>query len=104
MKPSLKRRARLVVDSVGGRVNVMPAVLARVGFTRSYFVMLRNLVARLAKDTVRVQVIFQPFKASIIGWKLRLEILERVAGHFRAFDLRFCHARIVPEHVPTVKG
>ena len=89
VKPSLKRRAGLVINRVGGRVNVMPAILARVRVARSYLVMLSYLVARLAKDAIGVEVISQPIKASIIVRELFLEILERVAGHLRAFDFRF---------------
>src|SRR5262249_28154948 len=104
-KPSLKRRARLVIDRVRGRVYVMPAVLARIGFPRRYFVMTRYLVASLAKDAVRIEVVFQPFKASIVIRKIVFEILERVTLHLRALNFfLFCHARILLNYVPTVKG
>lgn len=54
--------------------------------------MLCYLVAALAKDTIGVQVIFQPLKASVIGRELSLKILESVARHLRAFDFCLCHA------------
>ena len=65
---------------------------------------LRDRVARLAKDTIGIKVVLKPFKASVIGREIVLEILERVARHFRAFDFLFCHARILLNYVPTVKG
>lgn len=48
--------------------------------------------------TVRVEVIFEPFKASIISRKLILKILGRVAGHLRALDFFFLrlHAGVRP--------
>src|SRR6266436_5487125 len=104
VEPRFQRRAGLVIDRVGGRVNVVAAILARIGAARSNLVMLCDLAARFAKDAVRVEVVSQPIKASIIIRELFLEILERVSRHFRAFDFRFCHAQILTDYVPTVKG
>jgi len=104
VKPSLKRCAGLVIDRVRSRMNVMPTELARIGFTRYYFVMLRDRVARLAKDTIGIKVVLQPFKASIVSREIVLEILECVTGHFRAFGFAVFHARILLNRVPTVKG
>ena len=73
-------------DRASSRVNMMAAELARVRPPRGYLVMLRNLAARLTKDTVGIEIILEPVKASIIGWKLALEILERVTLHFRALN------------------
>lgn len=86
VKPRFQRRARLVIDRVRGRVNMMAAKLTRIRFTRGYLVMLRDLAARIAKDAVRVKVVFQPFETGIIGRKLALEILERVPRHPRALN------------------
>lgn len=104
VEPSFQRRRGLVIDRVRSWVYVVPAVLAGIGLARGYFVMLRYFVARLAKDTIGIKIVFQPFKASIISGEIALEILECVARHFRAFDFRFCHARILTECIPTVKG
>lgn len=104
VEPCAKRRARLVIDSVRSWMYMMPAVLAGIRFTRGYLVVLRYLVARLAKDAIGIKVVFQPLKASIIGREITLKILECVARHFRAFGFTFFHAQILPEYVPTVKG
>lgn len=103
-----------MIDSVGGWVNMMSAVLARIRFARSYLMMFRHLAAGVAENTVRVQVVFEPFKASVVGWKLVLEILERVSDHLRALNFGFAHRspplshtvtmRSLTDGVPTVKG
>jgi hypothetical protein len=82
----------------------MTTELAGVRLARGYFVMLGDRVARFAKDAVRVKIVLQPFKASVVSREIFLEILEGVTGHLRAFDFFFCHARILTECVPTVKG
>src|SRR5258708_7636168 len=66
VKPRFQRRAGLVIDGVGGWVDVVAAKLARIRFSGSDLVMLRNALARFAENAVRVEVVFQPFKASII--------------------------------------
>lgn len=93
MEPRFQRRAGLVVNRISGRVNMMTAILARIRFARDYFVMLRDLAARIAKDAVWIQVILEPFKASVIIRELSLKILERIARHLRAGDFRLCHAQ-----------
>jgi hypothetical protein len=85
-------------------MNVMPAELARVRLARGYLVVLRDRLAFLAKNTIGIKVVLQPFKASIIGREIAFEILECVAGHLRAFGFAVFHARIVPLCIPTVKG
>jgi hypothetical protein len=72
-----------VKDCVGSRVNVMAAVVARIRRATDNAVMLRDRVARFAKDALWVQVIFQPFKAGRIVWELFLEVLYREWEHFR---------------------
>jgi hypothetical protein len=51
--------------------------------------MLRHRVARLTENAVGVKVVFQPFKASIVGRKIALEILESVAAIFGRLGLPF---------------
>lgn len=105
VEPCTHRRGRLVIDRARGRVYVMSAELARVRLARRYFVMLRDRFALIAKDAIGIKIVFQPFKASIIGREILFEILECVTLHLRAFNfLLFCHARILTEWVPTVKG
>lgn len=104
MKPCAERRRGLVIDCVRSRMYVMPTELAGIRLARCYFVMLRDRVARLAKDTIGIKVVLQPFKASIIGREIVLEIFERVTLSLRALRFRFCHARTLAECVPTIKG
>ena len=96
VKPRTQRRAGLVVDRVRGRVNMVAAMLARVRLARSHPVMLCHLAARVAEDAVGVQIILEPLKAGIIRWELALEILERVASHFRALNFGLSWHRVCP--------
>lgn len=83
IEPSRKWRGRLVEDRVSGRVNVMAAMIARVGRAAPNAVMLRDRVARFAKDAIRVQVVLEPFKAGRVIWKLLLEVFQREWQHVR---------------------
>src|SRR5882672_1959610 len=81
VEPNCQGRGRLVEDCVGGRVNVMTAMIARVRRTAHYAMMLGNRLAGIAEDTVRVEVVFQPLKAGRIIRELFLETLECVRKH-----------------------
>ena len=83
VEPNGEGCGRLVKDRVGGRVNVMAAMIARIGWTADNAVMLCNRVARLTKDAVWVQVVAEPFKAGRIVWELFLEVFQRVRQHVR---------------------
>src|ERR1035441_4454922 len=83
IEPSRERRGGLVEDRASGRVNVMPAMVARVGRATLDAVMLCKRVARFAEDAVRVEVIAKPIKASRIVRELLLEVFQRVRQHVR---------------------
>jgi hypothetical protein len=93
-------------------MDVMPAELARVGFARLNPMMRCHLLARFAKDAIRIQVVLEPLKASIIGWELALEVFERVSLHLRVFwfvlvrhsETLFLPTVRVTRDLPTVKG
>jgi hypothetical protein len=63
--------------------------------------MLSNFAARVAENAIGIEVIFQPFKASIIGRKLTFEVLERVPGHPWPLNFGFAH-RSPLSCLPTV--
>src|SRR5208282_5614234 len=83
IEPNRKRGGRFMEDRVCGRMNVMAAMIARIGWTADNAVMLCNRVARLTKDAVWVQVVAEPFKAGRIVWELFLEVFQRVRQHVR---------------------
>ncbi len=109
MEPNRKRGGRFVKDRVGSRVNVMAAVIARIRRATDYAVMLRNRVARLAKDAVWVEIVFQPLKAGCVIGELLLEVFHREREHFRfavvvGHDLTYFQVKSCHKFVPTVKG
>src|ERR1035437_7452265 len=53
-------------DRPGGRVDVMPAVLAGVGGPGLDAVVGGDLGALVAQDAVRVEIVLQPFEAGVI--------------------------------------
>src|SRR5215213_3281051 len=57
VEPCTHRSRGLVIDRVGGRMDVMPAELARVRLARGYLMVLRDRLARLAKDTIGIKVV-----------------------------------------------
>jgi hypothetical protein len=63
-------------------MNMVAAVVARIRLAGSYLVMLRDALARRAKDAFGVEVVLEPFKASIIVRELLLEILEALGCLF----------------------
>jgi hypothetical protein len=96
-------------DRVGGRVNVMAAMIARVRWTALNAVMLCDRLAGIAKDAVRVQAILEPFQTGRIVGKLLLEVFQRVRQHVR-FAVVVGHwgtcfdSTTLLLTVPTVKG
>jgi hypothetical protein len=71
--------------------------------------MLRDRIARLAKDAVWVQGVFQPLKAGRVVRILALEVFQRVREHIRfavvvGHDPYLLSGKIMPQLVPTVKG
>jgi hypothetical protein len=83
VEPNRERRRGFVEDRVGGRVNVMAAMVARIGRTALNAVMLRDRAARLTEDAVWVQIALEPFQTGRIVWELLLEVFQRVRQHFR---------------------
>ena len=64
--------------------------------------MLRDAVALIAKDAIRIQIILEPFKANVVVRELLLEILKRVLLRLRAFGLG-CLVLIGCSSLPTEK-
>src|SRR5205814_1601965 len=76
VEPRSERRGRLMEDGPGGRVNVVPAVVAGIGLTGCYAMMFPSRIADLAVDTVGVEVVPQPVKADIVGREHLFEVFE----------------------------
>jgi len=87
MEPSLERRAGLVEDRSGGRVDVMAALIARVRPAAHRAVMLGHALAKLAKDAIWVQIISEPFEARSVVREHIFEVFVRKPLHLRL--LRF---------------
>lgn len=81
IEPEAQRCRRLVVDSASGGVNMVATVVTAIGFAACYFVVLGDLLAGLAENPIRIQILLQPFKASIIGGELGIKLLFREPFH-----------------------
>jgi hypothetical protein len=67
-------------------MDVMTAVLARVGLARCNPMVLSHPVALDAVDAVRVQPLFQKFQTGVVIGELGLEVSDRVPL-LRRYDL-----------------
>lgn len=94
MKPRLERRAGLVEDCSGCRMNVVAALIAGVRRAAHRAVVLCYTLAQLAKDAIRVQIIPKPFEARRVIREHLLEVLERKPLHLR---LLFFHKPILSQ-------
>ena len=109
IKPSRERSGRLVKDRARSRVNVVAAMIARVGRTALDAVMFGDRFACLAIDTFRVEAIAKPLKAGGIVRELFLKVFQRVGQHVRlAVVVRhlvtYSQVKYYQMSVPTVKG
>lgn len=107
IKPSREWSRRFVKDRVGGRVNVMAAVIAGVRRARLHAMVFRDRLARIAKDAVWVQAVLEPFQTGGIVRELLLEVFQRVRQHVR-LAIVVSHSDYLQPRlsaiVPTVKG
>lgn len=106
IEPSRERGRGLVKDRVGGGVNVMAAMVARVRRATLDAMMFGGRFARLAKDAIRIKAILQPFQTGGIIRELFLEVFQRVRKHVRlavvVSHIDYLQPRLA-ECVPTVK-
>ena len=66
IKPYLERRSSLVENRSSKRINLMSTKIAFITRPISYLMMLRNLLASWALNTIRKMIVLYPLKASII--------------------------------------
>ena len=97
VKPGCKRCGRLVEDGIGGRVNLMPAVVALVARSALNPVVFPYLVANRAMNPVWPSVVLKPLKDSIVVREVTLKLAQAIL-------LKFCscsvsHCSIPPIHV-----
>ena len=64
-------------------MNVVTAIIARVGRATRHSVMLGHTVALLAKDAIGIEVTLEPLQAGRVIGKLVVEIFLCVLPHFR---------------------
>jgi hypothetical protein len=82
LKPSPKRRSRLVEDSASNGVDLMPTVIALIAWATSDLVVLSHLLAIKAVNAIRVTMVFNPLKASIVIGELIIKVFNSVFSHF----------------------
>lgn len=70
-------------DRVRRRMDVVSAMIARVGRTADNPVMFCNLFADFAENSIRIEKVAEPFEAGRVIGKLALHILEGEGRHFR---------------------
>jgi hypothetical protein len=98
-----------VEDRASSRVNVMAAMIARVGRSAHDAMMLGQRFALLTIDAFRVQAIAKPFKAGSVIRELLLEVFQCVREHFRlavvmGHWVTYCQVKPYQTALPTVKG
>src|SRR5437016_7991295 len=64
-------------------MDVMTAIIARVGRATRHSMMFGNSVALLAKDAIWIEVTLEPLQAGRVIGKLAVEIFLCVLPHFR---------------------
>src|SRR5437762_5773255 len=64
-------------------MNVVTAIIARVGRATRHSVMFGHAVALLAKDAIWIEVTLKPLQAGRVIGKLAVEIFLCVLPHFR---------------------
>jgi hypothetical protein len=109
IEPSSKRSRRFVEDCASGRVNVMAAMIARVGRSAHNAMVLGHRLALLAINTIWVEAIPKPFKAGRVIRELLLEVFQGVWQHLRlavvvGHDLTYFQVKSYLNCIPTVKG
>ena len=107
IEPSGERSGRFVKDRIGGRVNVVAAMIARIGRARLHAMMLGNRFARLAVNAFRVKAVLEPFQTGGVVRELLLEVFQSVRQHVRLAVVVSHSDYLQPrlsEGVPTVKG
>ena len=88
VEPQPKRSGGLLKNSAGKRIDVIPAVIARIGSAASHAMVLPFLFALLAvSHAARIALLFDVFKARRIIRKLSVEVPNAVAKCF--WDLLF---------------
>jgi hypothetical protein len=80
MKPEAERRAGLFKDRPGQWVNMVPAMVASVSSAaRDAIVFPFDYAFRAESNPVRPALLFHVLKASIIGWKIFVELIDCVS-------------------------
>ena len=75
-------------------VNMVAAVIARVGRATLDAVMLRDLFAVFAVDSIGVKAVLQPLKTGCIVGKLAVEVFLGVRRHFRFSIHRLTYSEV----------
>src|SRR5574341_120681 len=104
VEPYSQGSVRLMEDCPGSGMNMMPAFLTAKGSARSHQMMLSNLAAVLAKDTIRPTIILKPFEARGIIGKFVLKVFNRVLVHATTYLDYLFYTVSIARYLPTVKG
>ncbi len=82
LKPYSKRSAGLMEDGIGKRGYLMPASVALVNWSSVYPVMLGYFLAYWALNAIRVAMVLNPLKASLIIGEGFVKVFSRKFVHF----------------------
>jgi len=106
IEPSGQRRRRLVEDRASSRVNMVAALVARIGWAADYTMMLCDALALLAKDAFWVQAVAEPLKTGFVVGKLAVKVFLSKLSHFRfaVHAVPTVTTQTITECIPTVKG
>ena len=83
MKPEFERRSRILKDCAAHWVLMMTTELTNIRRALGSAMMLRDLLALRAKDTVWIEPILKPFETSRVVWELtvKFHLRERAFGY-----------------------
>jgi hypothetical protein len=80
MKPETERRAGLFKNRSGQRVNMVPAMVASVSSAACNAIVFPfDSAFRAHGHAIRPTLLFHVLKASIIGWKIFVELIDCVS-------------------------
>jgi hypothetical protein len=103
LKPHSQWSSGLVEYCTSKRVNLITAIIAHIASPIGYFMVFSYLLALRTMNTIRVAMVFNPLKASIVIRELGVKIFKSVGFHFRISAI-FIYTLIIKDSILVVKG
>lgn len=82
IEPQTQRGSRFVKDRSSGRIHMMTTFLAAIGPATLNKVVLGDLLAVFAGNPLRITIIHQPVKASLVIGEICLKVLNKIMLHW----------------------